>query len=160
MTKYIVAVKKSNSANFNQPGTREELACEIISFLSCNDFHIKTLAACEIESSLSTWYLMQKTAVAYLEIDDVNEKQWRNEFVNLFNQDLKIQNAIQVAHSEIVNVALEFDRMCKNSNNFKDIEIVDDMNLSKAFDQIENCSHWQISEVVLNMFKVEYFNNQ
>jgi hypothetical protein len=55
---------------------------------------------------------------------------------------LKIQNAIQVAHSEIVNVALEFDRMCKNSNNFKDIEIVDDMNLSKAFDQIENCSHW------------------
>ena len=160
MTKYIVAFEKSASIHKSLLGSREQLACEIIAGLELENFHETTLVACEAESQLGTWYLMKKTAFASLEIDNFNEQHWRHEVAKFYKYDLDVQNAIEKAFDDILNAAKSFDRMCKDSHNFKDIQIVDDINLSKAFDQIENFSHCQISEVVLNMFKVEYFNNQ
>ena len=59
MTKYIVAFEKSASIQKSLPGSREQLACEIIAGLERENFHETMLVACEAESKLGTWYLMK-----------------------------------------------------------------------------------------------------
>ena len=71
---------------------------------------------------------------------------------------MKVQIAMEDAYNDILNAVLEFDRTCKKSLSLKDHEIFRYLNLDKAFDQIENTSHYEISDVVMNLFKVEFFN--
>jgi hypothetical protein len=160
MTKYIVAFEKPSSIQKTLPGSREQLACEIIAGLDRENFHVTMLIACEAESKLGTWHLMKKTAFASLEIDNFNEHHWRCEVAKFYKYDLDVQNAIENAFEDILDALKSFNRMCNNSQNFKDIEIVDEFNLGKAFEHIENNSHCQISDAVKKIFKVEYFNNQ
>jgi hypothetical protein len=116
------------------------------------------LSAAVADSASSTWNLLRTSAIASLEIDIDNEKQWRDEIFNLFKQDMKVQIAMEDAYNDILNAVLEFDRTCKKSLSLKDHEIFRYLNLDKAFDQIENTSHYEISDVVMNLFKVEFFN--
>jgi hypothetical protein len=160
MTKYIVAFEKSASIQKSLPGSREQLACEIIAGLERENFHATMLVAFEAESKLGTWYLIKKTAFASLEIDNFNEQHWRCEVVKFYKCDLDVQNIIEKSFDDILNAVKSFDRMCKDSQYFKDIELVDEFNLGKAFEHIENNSHCQISDAVKKIFKVEYFNNQ
>ena len=158
MTKYIVSLQKTEANQFNHQNDREELACEIIACLQIGNFHKSMLSAAVADSASSTWNLLRTSAIASLEIDIDNEKQWRDEIFNLFKQDMKVQIAMEDAYNDILNAVLEFDRTCKKSLSLKDHEIFRYLNLDKAFDQIENTSHYEISDVVMNLFKVEFFN--
>ena len=75
----IVAVKKPTADLPKVLGRKEELACEIISHFCC-DAHAKVnLFAFEADSNLATLALLDKSAIASIEIDDVSEKQWEKE---------------------------------------------------------------------------------
>lgn len=156
MTKYIVSLRNSNQVDLSN-GV-EELVCEIISCISADRHHKSMLTASLEGSSSCTWHLLQKTAIASLEIDNITERQWVTEFANFYRQDTKVRTTVSNAYHDILNAALKFDRMCMKSQVLKDFDIFDDLNLDKAFDHIGNSSHCAISEVVREIFKVKFFH--
>lgn len=158
MTKYIVSLQQTKANQFIHQNEREELACEIIACLQIGNFHKSMLSAAVAESASSTWNLLRTSAIASLEIDIDNEKQWRDEIFNLFKQNMKVQIAIENAYDDILNAVIKFDQTCKKSLCLKDHDIFEYLNLGKAFDQIESTSHYEISDVVMNLYKVEFFN--
>ena len=158
MTKYIVSLQQTKANQFNHQNEREELACEIIACLQIGNFHKSMLSAAVAESASSTWNLLRTSAIASLEIDMDNEKQWRDEIFNLFKQDMKVQIAIENAYDDILNAVIKFDQTCKKSLLLKDHDTFEYLNLGKAFDQIEGTSHCEISDVVMSLYKVEFFN--
>ena len=156
MTKYIVSMQKTKSNPFIEQTEREELACEIIARLEVGNFHKSFLSAAIADSATNTWNLLRTSAIASVEIDDSNENQWRNEISKLYEQDMKVQVAIENAYNDILNAAQEFDRTCKKSLTLRDHDIFEYFNLDKAFDQIDNTSHSEISDLVINLFKVKF----
>lgn len=156
MTKYIVSLQKTQTNAFIEQTEREELACEIIARLKIGNFHKSFLSAAIADSATNTWNLLRTSAIASVEIDDSNEYQWRNEISKLYEQEMKVQVAIENAYNDILNAAQEFDRTCKKSLTLRDHDIFEYFNLDKAFDQIDNTSHSEISDLVLNLFKVKF----
>jgi hypothetical protein len=158
MTKYIVSVGKIEGVNF--PNSIEEIACEIISYISMSEHHKSMLTASAESSSSCTWHLLQKTAIASLEIDRDTKRQWVNHFAKFYRQDEIVRATVSNAYNDILDAALKFDRMCKKSEVFKDFDIFDDFNLDNAFDRIENSSYCAISEVVQKIYKVDFFQHR
>ena len=156
MTKYIVSMQKTKSNPFIEQTEREELACEIIARLEVGNFHKSFLSAAIADSATNTWNLLRTSAIASVEIDDSNENQWRNEISKLYEQDMKVETAIENAYNDILNAAQEFNRTCKKSLTLRDYDIFEYFNLDKAFDQIENTAHSKISDLVLDLFKVKF----
>ncbi len=156
MTQYIVAVKKPTADLPNVLGRKEELACEIISHFCC-DAHAKVnLFAFEADSNLATLALLDKSAIASIEIDDVSEKQWEKEIFNIYKRELAVRKALESSFHNIMSAAIAFEQVCYESTNFQEVEVCEDLNVANAFDGIGTTAHEQISEIVIGMFKVNY----
>lgn len=158
MTKYIVAVENSKSTKVNPPSRREQLACEIIANLSFGSLDNNFLISCEAESPSGTLLLMDKTAIAIVEIDEINEKLWQKEVCKIYNRELAIRNAIDSAFHKVMSVVGDFDDFCHESTMFQDIEISGEINFENAFESITTTAHSQISDTVRSMFKVQSLN--
>lgn len=158
MTKYIVAIEKSKSTKVNLQSRREQLACEIIANLSFGLLYNIILISCEAESPSGTLLLMDKTAIAFVEIDEINEKLWQKEVFEIYKRELAIRNAIDSAFHKIMSAADAFDEYCNESTMFQDIAISDQINFENAFDCITTSAHSHISDVVRSMFKVQFLN--
>ena len=156
MTQYIVAVKKPTADLPNVLGRKEELACEIISHFCCEKHGTAQLSAFEADSKFATLALLDKSAIASLEIDDITEKQWKNEISKMYKREQAIRKAIDSSFHNIMSAAIAFEQVCYESTIFHEVEICDDLDLANAFDGIGTSAHFQISEIVRSIYKVNF----
>jgi hypothetical protein len=159
MTKYLVFKNQPDSGQANVPGSREEMACTIAKVVSQQpqpkDFYI----AYPLENPHSTWESLKETAKFSVEIDDERAALWENEFLPLADLAENINEAIGDAYGAIVDAAQAFDHACEKSKNFKDIKVLENIGMDRAFDNLEHYSFGEISEKFEEIFEVEIFSH-
>ena len=156
MKKYIVSVQKTSTDLLNQSDSKKDIASEIISHFCCEKHGTAQLSAFEADSKLATLALLDKSAIASLEIDDLTEKQWKNEISKMYKREQAIRKAIDSSFHNIMSAAIAFEQVCYESTIFHEIEICDDLDLANAFDGIGTSAHFQISEIVRSIYKVNF----
>jgi len=158
MTKYLVFKNQPNSGQVNAPGSREEMACTIAKVVSQDalpkDFYI----AYPLENPHSTWESLRDTAKFSVEIDDERAELWEKEILPLTDLSEAVDDAIGEAYSSIVEAAMTLDKAFENSKNFKDIKVLENIGMDRAFDNLEHYSFGEISEKVEEIFEVITFN--
>ena len=156
MKKYIVSVQKTSTDLLNQSDSKKDIASEIISHFCCEKHGTAQLSAFEAYSKFATLALLDKSAIASLEIDDITEKQWKNEISKMYKREQAIRKAIDSSFHNIMSAAIAFEQVCYESTIFHEIEICDDLDLANAFDGIGTSAHFQISEIVRSIYKVNF----
>jgi len=156
MKKYIVSVQKTSTDLLHQSDSKKDIATEIISHFCCEKHGAAQLSAFEADSKLATLALLDKSAIASLEIDDLTEKQWKNEISKMYKREQAIRKAIDSSFHNIMSAAIAFEQVCYESTIFHEIEICDDLDLANAFDGIGTSAHFQISEIVRSIYKVNF----
>jgi hypothetical protein len=159
MAKYLVFKNQAGSGQTNLPGSREEMACTIAQVVSqdalLQDFYI----AYPLENPNSNWDSLKDTAKFSVEIDDERAELWEKEIFPLTALAKSIDEAIGDAYSAIVDAAQAFDHACEKSKNFQDINVLANMGMDRAFDNLENDWSYEVSSRVEEIFEVESFHH-
>ena len=159
MTKYLVFKNQPGSGQTNVPGSREEMACTIAKVVSQDalpkDFYI----AYALENPHSTWESLKDTAKFSVEIDDERAELWEKEIFPLTALAKSIDEAIGDAYGAIVDAAQAFDHACEKSKNFQDINVLENIGMDRAFDNLENDWSYEVSSRVEEIFEVESFHH-
>jgi len=157
MTKYYVFKSLDLNSLYMKPGSMEDLACEISSFVSQGSIARQNLISYSEESSQVTWEVLKKMPCFTLEIDDIKAEIWKKEARQLVELARNIESAIGNAYSKIVDSVREFDNACDHSENFQDVRVFDDLGLDAAFEILENNSEYSVLNIVEEIFKIETF---
>lgn len=155
MTKYLVFKNEPGSEKTNVPGSREEMACAIAEVVTQDalpkDFYI----AYPLENSNCTWEILKDTAKFSVEIDDERAELWEKEISPLVDLAGAIDDAIGEAYSVIIHAAMRFDTACEKSDNFNDIKALENLQMDRAFDSLENGSPYEVASKVEEIFEVQ-----
>ena len=159
MAKYLVFKNQAGSGQTNLPGSREQMACTIAQVVSQDalpqDFYI----AYPLENPNSNWDSLKDTAKFSVEIDDERAELWGKEIFPVTALAESIDEAIGDAYGAIVAAAQAFDHACEKSKNFQDINVLENMGMDRAFDNLENDWSYEVSSRVEEIFEVESFRH-
>ena len=156
MKKYIVGILPKGFHKNNATGSKEELACEIISSFFSDSSFSKNLVAFEVGSELATYLLLSNGAKAPIEINESNAEFWTNEIIEIHKSLAETEEILKNSTFEIANAYGRFDQLCKNSLNFQRVEIASKFNMSDAFEQLDKSGYYQVSKIVRSLFKVQF----
>lgn len=157
MTKYLVFKNQADSGQTNEPGSREEMACDIAMISSEESWEKNTYVAYPVDSPKSTFETLKESAKFAVVIDDKLAELWEKEFVPLTRLSDAIDEAIGEAYDNIYRCARNFDLACEQSENCKDIGVLDYMGIDRAFDSFEHQSSSAIASFVEEIYEVDKF---
>ena len=157
MTKYLILVNPPGSEQFNEPGSREEMACAIAKAASMHSYSQDHYIAYAVENPQASWAFLKDSVKYTVEIDDERAEIWDKEIEPLLNEAERVSEAIAKAYSVIFDAAENFDIACKKSKNFQDLALSEDLALDYAFENIGNTSMSEIAEKIDEIFEVHSY---
>ncbi len=160
MTKYLVFKNNPDSGLANEPGSREEMACDIAILTTGTALSKNFYIAYSSNSADSTLQGLTNLAKFAVVIDDKRADFWVKEIEPMSRLSDEIDEAIGEAYSNIYEAARSFDLACEKSEHFKELGVLDYMGIDRAFDSFEHQSTSGIVNLVEEMFEVDSFHNQ
>ena len=154
MSKYFIVFRPESSCEVIEPDSREALACAIFSkvkSLEENDF----VLAYESTSSMATFFALNKSAVASIEIDSNTEILWKNHVLPIYEAEERFESFIRNSLDQIMISSFELDRVIYQSKYFELIQASDDMDFRYAHECLQNKVRPKISKVVTSIFKIQ-----
>ena len=158
MTKYLIMENPPDSGQFNESGSREELACAIAKVASLHEYSADHYIAFAVENPQASWAFLKDSVKYTVEIDDERVEIWNKEIEPLLNEAERVSEAIVKAYSVIFDAAENFDIACKKSKNFQDLALSEDLALDYAFENIGNTSKIELAERIDEIFEVETYS--
>lgn len=158
MTKYLIMENPPDSGQFNESGSREELACAIAKVASMHEYSADHYIAFAVENPQASWAFLKDSVKYTIEIDDERVEIWNKEIEPLLNEAERVSEAIVKAYSVIFDAAENFDIACKKSKNFQDLALSEDLALDCAFENIGNTSKVELAERIDEIFEVETYS--
>lgn len=158
MTKYLIMENPPDSGQFNESGSREELACAIAKVASMHEYSADHYIAFAVENPQASWAFLKDSVKYTIEIDDERVEIWNKEIEPLLNEAERVSEAIVKAYSVIFDAAENFDIACKKSKNFQDLALSEDLALDYAFENIGNTSKVELAERIDEIFEVETYS--
>ena len=158
MTKYLIMENPPDSGQFNESGSREELACAIAKVASLHEYSADHYIAFAVENPQASWAFLKDSVKYTIEIDDERVEIWNKEIEPLLNEAERVSEAIVKAYSVIFDAAENFDIACKKSKNFQDLALSEDLALDYAFETIGNTSKVELAERIDEIFEVETYS--
>ena len=158
MTKYLILVNPPGSGQFNEPGSREEMACAITKAAAMHTYSQDYFIAFAVENPHASWAFLKDSVKYTMELDDVRAEIWRNEIEPLIQNAERVSEAIGQAYSDIFDAAEDFDEACQGSKHFQDLSLSEDLNLDSTFENIGNTSMSEIAEKIDEIFEVHSYN--
>lgn len=158
MTKYLIMENPPDSGQFNESGSREELACAIAKVASMHEYSADHYIAFAVENPQASWAFLKDSVKYTVEIDDERAEIWDKEIEPLLNEAERVSEAIVKAYSVIFDAAENFDIACKKSKNFQDLALSEDLALDYAFENIGNTSKVELAERIDEIFEVETYS--
>ena len=158
MTKYLIMENPPDSGQFNESGSREELACAIVKVASMHEYSADHYIAFAVENPQASWAFLKDSVKYTVEIDDERAEIWDKEIEPLLNEAERVSEAIVKAYSVIFDAAENFDIACKKSKNFQDLALSEDLALDCAFENIGNTSKVELAERIDEIFEVETYS--
>ena len=158
MTKYLILVNPPGSEQFNEPGSREEMACAIAKAASMHSYSQDYYIAFAVENPHASWAFLKDSVKYTIELDDARAEIWSKEIQPLLEDAERVSEAIEEAYSVIFDAAEEFDESCQASKHFQDLSLSEDLNLDSTFENIGNTSMSEIAEKIDEIFEVHSYN--
>lgn len=157
MTKYLVFKNQSDSDQANEPGSREEMACDIAMVVTKKRSKTNPYIAYSIDSPKSTFETLKESPSFAVVIDDKLAELWGKEFLPLVHLSHAIDDAIYVAYRNIYECARSFDWACENTEHCKEFGVLDYIGIDRAFESFEHQSNSDIASLVEEFYEVDTF---
>ena len=158
MTKYLIMENPPDSGQFNESGSREELACAVVKVAAMHEYPADHYIAFAVEDPQASWAFLKDSVKYTIEIDDERIDIWNKEIEPLLQDAERVQDAIEEAYSNIFDAAEEFDRECQRSQHFQRLHLSEDLALDYTFENIGNTSKVEIAEKIEEIFEIETFS--
>jgi hypothetical protein len=155
MTKYLVFINDPKGNQKNEPGSREEMACEIAQVVGMDSLHKDYYIAFPVENPKANFESIKELAKCSVEIDDRRADMWLNEIHHIRQQIDNLDNAMSDAYSMIYDAVEKMNSTCKKSKHFKNIKIGRNFGLDHAFEQLDNTSEYDVISTIEEIFEVE-----
>jgi hypothetical protein len=160
MTKYFVFRNQAKDQQKNEPGSREEMACEIVMAIDNDDLPKDFYIAHPLESKQATFETLKEMAVCSIEIDDEREKIWTHEVPELIEKIHNLEDQIGEAYSNLYGSARELEEAIDQTEHFQDIDYFGPKSVARTFDNIEGAGMDDFTEKLTEIFEVEFFARQ
>jgi hypothetical protein len=155
MIKYLVFKNEPSSGKSNVLGSPEDVACDIAGFVE-GDGNPKTafiaFPAETPEATFATLKLVPRFSVA---LDQKKIDVWTNDANNILNKIHHIDRLIEDSYLDIMGAIDQLEYAIKKSAAFQGIDILSEIDIWSAFEEMEKPTDHDFSRYVSEYFEVE-----
>lgn len=156
MTKYIVFINPTPDVTVNEPGSREEMACDIAIYAEYEQMPKNYYVAFASDSIHVTMELLRGEARFSLQIDDERADLWEQEISQIIGCGHNVHDAMWDSRSQIVKAMQEFNRATQSSTRFQDLPILRSKSIDEVFGDLDlSAASTDISIKVSEIFEVK-----
>jgi hypothetical protein len=155
MTKYLVFKNQPDSGQVNVPGSREEMASEIVNVFSQGRMPPNHYIAYSIEDPKATFESLKELAKFTVEIDDATAELWVNEIQTLVQKAHNVDDALGKASGGIYQAMMEYNNAIQASSNCKDLTSLSVRAIDRAFEYFEVESSYEVSDKLEEIYDIE-----
>lgn len=160
MTKYFIFRNQTNGAQKNEPGSREEMACEIASVISQNSSPKNSYLAFPQENKHTVFETLREMATCTVEIDDEREKIWINEAQGLCEKFGEVEDQIEEAYANLYGSAQDLRDALEETDHFQDMDYLGPKSVERTFENIDSSGMTEFTTRLEELFEVEFFHHQ
>lgn len=155
MTKYLVFKKEKTSVKSNAPGSPEDIACDIACFVEMDGNPKTAFIAFPADSPQATFETIRCAPRFSINLDKRKIKTWVNDARSILKKIYDIEDCIEDSFSDIMSAIDELEYEIKHSSAFRNIDLLSEVNICSAFEDIEKPTDHDFSHYVSSYFEVE-----
>ena len=159
MIKYLVFKNDPSGGKFSAPGSPEDIAVEIVTFVEMLGSRKIDFICYPADSSDATFASIKRPPQFSLELDQEKIKIWINDAKPLIEKLYDVTYAIEGAYTDIAHSIHLLKEKFEASPNFSDIDLVEDVDISIAFEEMERPSENQFAKHIEEFFGVKKLNH-
>lgn len=160
MTKYLVFEKEKTSAKSNILGSPEDIACDIACFVEMDGNPKTAFVAFPANSPQSTFETIRCTPRFSVDLDQKKIDVWMNDAKTILNKIYHIDRLIEDSYLDVMVAIDQLEHAIKNSEAFQKIDLLSEINVWSAFEEIEKPSDHDFSQYVSEYFEVERIDSR
>ena len=160
MTKYLVFEKEKTSIKSNAPGSPEDIACDIASFIEMDGNPKTAFIAFAAGSPQATFETIRCNPRFSVILDKKKIKIWNNDARSILKKIYDIEDCIEDSYADIMSALDELEYEIKHSSAFRNIDLLSEVNVCSAFDEIGKPSDHDFSHYISEYFEVERIDSR
>jgi hypothetical protein len=153
MEKYFIALRPDGDCEKYQPTEKEKIACAIYSKVKSVQTD-EVFQAYESKNSIATFIVMNRTAIASIEMDSKMVEFWEKKILPIYEAEEKFEAQTQAFIHQIMLDSIELDRFINRTKNFEMIQSGDNIEFRYALECLQGKVRPQINKVVKSIFKI------
>lgn len=155
MIKYLVFKNDRSSGKSHVPGSPEDIACEIAGFVEGDGNPKTAFIACPSETPEATFAMLKLEPRFAITLDTVRMNVWLKEAKPLIREIEKVAEIFNNAYADITEALEDLALKIQFSPSFEHIDLMSDVNVDSAFDDMGSPSKYDFSHYVSDYFEVK-----
>jgi len=160
MAQYFVFLNQSKNRQANEPGSREEMACDIFNCISMERRPKDYFLAFESDTPGATLELLKCELIGSLQIDDARASHWVDELQPMVSLAYKVDDAISTAYTAMTESMMEFNNVAKRSGYSKSLALLPIKHVEHTFDNLEISPLYDVAFVVAQVFEYQFLQEK
>lgn len=159
MIKYLVFKNDRSSGKSNVPGSPEDIACEIAGFVEGDGNPRAAFIAYPSETPEATFATLKLEPRFAIPLDAARMNVWLKEVKPLIREIEKVAEIVNNAYADITEAMEDLALKIQFSPSFEHIDIMSDVNIDSAFDDLGSPSKYDFSHYVSDYFEVKLMDH-
>jgi hypothetical protein len=155
MSKYLVFKSDPASGKSNAPGSPEDVACDIACFIEMDGNPKAAFIAFPADSPQATLEAIRCAPRFSVALDQKKIDVWMNDARSILKKIYDIEDCIEDSYSDIMSALDELEYEIKYCLAFRNIDLVSEINVWNAFEDIEKPTDHDLSRYVSEYFEIE-----
>lgn len=155
MTKYFIFKNDLKTGKLNEPGSAEQVACDIARAVALDADPPNAFIAYPEDSPSATFEALKDMPRFSIDLDQAKIDRWLNEAEPLLEKIHSVHDALGNAYGIIMDAIHELEADLENSEHFHDLQLTSDMNVDRAFEYLENPSEYEFATKLEEVFDVK-----
>jgi len=155
MMKYLVFKNDRTSGKSNVPGSPEDIACEIACFVEGDGNPKTAFIAYPSETPEATFATLKLVPRFAITLDAVRMNVWLKQARPLIREIEKVEEIVNNAYADISEAMEDLARKIKFSPSFEHVDLMSEVNVDAAFDDMGSPSKYDFSHYVSDYFEVK-----
>ena len=157
MTRYLIFNNRPSSGKFNEPGSPEDIACDIARVIENEGNSKKRFISYPAKSTDATFASLKEEPRFAVELNQMKINAWINDALPLLAKINNLNDIIDQAYGDIMQAVTDLDNDLQESSVCHDLDLISDMGINYGFESISRPNEYDFSERIVQYFDVEIF---
>ena len=157
MTRYLIFNNRPSSGKSNEPGSPEDIACDIARVIENEGNSKKRFISYPAKSTDATFASLQEEPRFAVELNQMKINAWINDALPLLAKINNLNDIINQAYGDIMQAVTDLENDLQESSVCHDLDLISDMGINYGFESISRPNEYDFSERIVKYFDVEIF---